>query len=100
MSSPKGFRADVEAAINRHSMENGSATPDFILAEYLSSCLAAWDRAIVARENWYGREVATMADLEYDRMIPCDVCGEPMPASAATTSARHGHCMLAAEPSP
>ena len=30
--------------INKHSLENGSDTPDFILAEYLVSCLLLYNR--------------------------------------------------------
>lgn len=52
----KGLRHEVERAVNRVSAENGSNTPDFILAEYLVSCLAAFDRAVWARERWYGRQ--------------------------------------------
>lgn len=51
----KGLRHEIEQAVNRVSAENGSNTPDFILAEYLVSCLAAFDRAIQARERYYGR---------------------------------------------
>lgn len=51
----KGLRHEIEAAVNRVSAENGSNTPDFILADYLVSCLAAYDRAVIARERWYGR---------------------------------------------
>ncbi len=51
------FRSDLESIINRHSQENGSNTPDFILAEYLQACLRAFDLAVVARERWYGREM-------------------------------------------
>lgn len=47
---------DIRSAINRHSAENGSDTPDFILAEYLIGCLRAFDRAVVAREKWYWRK--------------------------------------------
>jgi hypothetical protein len=50
----KGLREEIERAINRRSGENGSNTPDFILADYLVSCLAAFDRAVQARERWYG----------------------------------------------
>jgi hypothetical protein len=50
------LRDDIESAINRVSAENGSNTPDFILAQYLIDCLAAYDRAVMAREKWYGRE--------------------------------------------
>jgi hypothetical protein len=49
------FRTDIEYIINKRSMENGSNTPDFILAEYLADCLVAFDNAVVARERWYGR---------------------------------------------
>lgn len=45
---------DLQSAINRNSAEKGSNTPDFILAEYLVSCLRAFDAAIQARELWYG----------------------------------------------
>lgn len=49
------FRAELEHIINRSSMENGSNTPDFILAEYLADCLAAFDKAVNRRAEWYGR---------------------------------------------
>ena len=45
----------IEQAITSVSAEAGSNTPDFILAEYLTDCLAAFDRATVARDRWYGR---------------------------------------------
>lgn len=41
--------------LNRHSAENGSNTPDFILGQYLVDCLKAFDKATNAREKWYGR---------------------------------------------
>lgn len=50
----KGLRHELEHAINRVSAENGSNTPDLILAEFLVSCLAAFDRAVQQRERWYG----------------------------------------------
>lgn len=49
------LREDIRAAINRHSRESASNTPDFILAEYLLGCLAAFEQAVGARESWYGR---------------------------------------------
>ena len=51
----KSFQKDLETLINRHSMENGSDTPDFILAEYLCDCLASFEVASCRRERWYGR---------------------------------------------
>jgi hypothetical protein len=50
------FERELESLINRFSQENASNTPDFILAEYLLLCLAAWNRGVTAREKWYGRE--------------------------------------------
>lgn len=47
------FREDLQTVINRHSQENGSNTPDFVLANYLCHCLVAFDVAVNARENWY-----------------------------------------------
>lgn len=55
-SKVDNFRADLETVINRYSMENGSNTCDFILAEYLTDCLAAYDKATNRRERWYSRE--------------------------------------------
>jgi len=43
------FVNELESLINRHSMENGSDTPDYILAAYLKRCLDAFDDAVRAR---------------------------------------------------
>lgn len=51
------FRKALEHAINCHSMENGSNTPDFVLAQYLADCLAAFDKAVQHREAYFGRGV-------------------------------------------
>ena len=40
------FEKELENLINIHSMENDSDTPDFILAEYLRKCLAAFNVAV------------------------------------------------------
>jgi hypothetical protein len=47
------FRKELENLINKYSKENGSDTPDFILADYLADCLAAFDRAVRARTDFY-----------------------------------------------
>lgn len=49
------FRDELEALINRNSKENGSNTPDFMLAEFLTDCLIAFDKTTNLREKWYGR---------------------------------------------
>ena len=45
---------DISAVLNRHSAENASNTPDFILAQYLLGCLAAFGATVKARDAWYG----------------------------------------------
>jgi len=49
-----GFREDLQTLINYYCVENGSDTPDFILAEYLNDCLKSFDKAVSARREWYG----------------------------------------------
>lgn len=51
-----GLRENIRFAINCASAENGSNTADYILADYLTSCLAAFDRAVLAREKHENRE--------------------------------------------
>lgn len=48
------FQRELEGLLNRHSKENGSNTPDFILSVYLMSCLEAFDHAVNHRNHWYG----------------------------------------------
>ena len=48
------FREELTRLINRYSKENGSDTPDFLLAEFLVAALAAFDQAVTARSKWYG----------------------------------------------
>jgi hypothetical protein len=45
----------LASALNRCSAENGSNTPDFILADFLGACLAAFDAAVKRRAEWYGQ---------------------------------------------
>jgi acyl carrier protein len=51
----KTLQEKLTDLLNQYSAENGSNTPDFILAEYLLESLRAFERAVVARERWYGK---------------------------------------------
>ena len=53
VSRQKSFKKELESLINCHSQENGSDTPDFILAEYLADCLKIFDKATKRRMKWY-----------------------------------------------
>lgn len=52
------FREKLGHLINYESLENGSDTPDFILAEYLADCLTAFDKAVTRRSKWYAQPVS------------------------------------------
>jgi len=57
---------EIRAAINHCSRENVSNTPDFILAEYLLSCLAAFESASMRREEWYGHHLSIGGNARLD----------------------------------
>jgi len=56
MKNESAFRTELQSLINRHSVENGSNTPDFLLAEHLVQQLNTWDQYVTRREQWFGRE--------------------------------------------
>ena len=57
----QGFKHELTALLNKYSLEGGSDTPDFLLADYLVQCLAVFDVTIAHREAWYGRPLTTRA---------------------------------------
>jgi hypothetical protein len=89
---PSEFEKDLIALINRHSMENGSNTPDFILASYLRSCLDNFNRVSRWRERWYGKAISISGVKDLDeipepisspapRPVATDACADPSPVS-------------------
>lgn len=57
------FEKELQALINRCSIENDSNTPDWLLAQYLISCMDAFTVATQQRETWYGRDSRPSAPL-------------------------------------
>lgn len=57
MEKQEQFKTELTSLLNRYSKENGSNTPDFILAEYLICCLENYNTTLQSREKWYGREI-------------------------------------------
>lgn len=51
------------STLNRACAENDSDTPDFILAQYLMGCLAAFNTAVQQRETFHGRDARPRAHL-------------------------------------
>lgn len=47
-----GFQRELENLLNRHSKENESGTPDFVLAQYLNGCLRLYNQAIRDRAEF------------------------------------------------
>jgi ElaB/YqjD/DUF883 family membrane-anchored ribosome-binding protein len=62
------FESELKSLINRYSKENGSNTPDFILAAYLVNTLNIFDIAIQDRAKWHG-EVLPRAANEANKPI-------------------------------
>ncbi len=46
----------LEHLLNSFSLENGSDTPDFVLATFLLNCLRAFDQGVQERQKFYGKE--------------------------------------------
>jgi hypothetical protein len=74
--APRDFQSELRRTINRHSMENRSNTPDFMLAEYLIGCLDLWDTTVRRRDDWYGRAP--------------DPCSAGLPDTAPASTAKAG----------
>lgn len=53
MNNKPTFLNQLEQLINAYSKENGSDTPDWVLAEYLQACLEAYDNATNQRTHYY-----------------------------------------------
>ena len=49
----KNFKKELEELINKHSKENESDTPDYILADYINQCLESYNRVIRLRDRFY-----------------------------------------------
>lgn len=50
----ENLQRDLAEVLNYYSAEQGSDTPDFILATFLLRCLEAFNKASRARETWFG----------------------------------------------
>jgi len=61
MVSITNFEKELQLLINRHSLENASDTPDFVLARYLRVCLENWSTCIKDRDSWYGSKSVEFA---------------------------------------
>ncbi len=76
------FKDELAGLLNKHSIEAGSDTPDFILASYLANCLRAWNEATLRRDKWYmpAEEYVKMLEAKAPERDPnrCGVCAWPL----------------------
>jgi hypothetical protein len=61
------FVKELTSLINRYSLENLSDTPDFILSEFLWSCLEAFNRAMLQRKIWHSNRTDEAKDFFKDK---------------------------------
>lgn len=47
---------DIARVVNYYSLENGSNTPDWILAEFMLDVVNAFNKATNARTKWYEKQ--------------------------------------------
>lgn len=60
------FTKELETLINKHSLENESDTPDWILAQYIRNCLNTWNTTTQARDKWHGFQTQTNKTAELE----------------------------------
>ena len=48
------FAIELLELINKYSLEDGSDTPDHILADYIIDSINAFNQATVSRNHWHG----------------------------------------------
>lgn len=51
------FNKDLQSVLNKHSKENASGTPDFVLADFLQGSLEMFNDAVQKRGSWRGEPV-------------------------------------------
>lgn len=63
------FQRELRELLNRHSKENGSGTPDFILVDLIEGMLEVFDKTMQRRANWRGERIDSTFDVKYDEKV-------------------------------
>jgi hypothetical protein len=90
------FEKELERLINKHSQENQSNTPDFILASYIRGCLDAFNIAVQQRETWYGRDARPSASVPHTECSSC--CEAPLDISGSNEGTNFYVCIKCGHP--
>lgn len=51
------FQDELAKLVNKHGIDTDTNTPDHVLAEYLCSCLSAYELALAARKMHAGQKL-------------------------------------------
>jgi len=73
MATTKAFKKELAALINTHSLEGDSLTPDYILADYMCSCLEGYVKTVLSRDTWHNTQ----------KTFPGEFCEAPHTVVAA-----------------
>lgn len=57
------FQESLARLINCYSLESGSDTPDFILAEFVVDAIKLFDKTVKKRDEWYGNPQKALPNL-------------------------------------
>ena len=95
-----GLIRELAVVLNRASAENGSDTPDFILATFLSDALAAFDKAVSARHRWFGPANPPQPALVGPESDEACVCEFPRTECPDCGNRLCPACKKAAQPAP
>lgn len=76
----ESFRDALTHLINSCRLENTSDTPDFLLAGYIEASLAAFEAAVIAREQWYHRPVGNGKALDHNHRVRAALSAAPAPS--------------------
>jgi len=92
-SADQTFGAELTALLNKHSRENKSNTPDFLLARFMLDCLRSWERSTRGRDEWFGVELSpgrvSFVKARKDETVPSIALG----TVPCRTMATHQHFM-------
>lgn len=75
----KSLARELANLLNRHSRENASNTPDWVLAEYLVGCLENFETFVNKREKWYGVQLIPARGRELGPVLYLDPTRQPAP---------------------
>lgn len=84
----KSLVKDIAEVLNRHSRENESDTPDFILAELMVTSLEQFEAVLSWRKQWYSPEgVRSPEDnllmrMQVGDVVPTTIALDPTPEQA------------------